>query len=323
MPLEYDGVVAEHTAVREKVGLFDVSHLGTLHVHGPLDALNAVLTNDLTRVDDGYAQYTLLLNDDGGVIDDVIVYRINDSDFIVVPNAANNDVVAQRFESAGLTVSNEHRSTAILALQGPGSDAVLERLEVPDLEYMQFAPVDLVSGQAVMCRTGYTGERGVELLVPAESAPAVWDQLIALGAEPCGLGARDTLRTEMGYSLHGQDLRPDVLATESGVGWAIAKDKPAFDGRDAIVNAKPTRKMVGLRLTGRGVPRPGMSVLVDGSTVGVTTSGTFSPTLGSGIALARVDRGVAVGDAVVIEIRGRSVPAEVIRPPFVPSRVRG
>jgi aminomethyltransferase len=322
MPLEYAGTVSEHTAVREAVGVFDVSHLGTLMVHGPGTSLNAVLTNDLARIGDGQAQYTLLLNESGGVVDDLIVYRINDGQFLLVPNAANCAEVAAVVAGSGLEVDNIHEQTAIIAVQGPGTDTMLAGLGVPDLDYMEFASATVAGVACTVCRTGYTGERGVEILVPAQDAVPVWEAVVDAGAVPCGLGARDTLRTEMGYPLHGHELRPDVPARWSSVSWAVGLGKGEFIGRQAYAATAPEQKVVGLRVTGRGIPRADMEVVREGQQIGVTTSGTFSPTLKQGIALARVNSEVAVGDHVDIVVRGRPVPAEVTKLPFVPSRVR-
>lgn len=323
MPLEYAGTVSEHTAVREAVGVFDVSHLGTLMVRGPVALLNAVLTNDLARIGDGQAQYTLLLNESGGVVDDLIVYRINDEQFLLVPNAANCAEVAAVVAEAGLDVDNIHEETAIIAVQGPGTDTLLAGLGLPDLDYMEFASATVAGVACTVCRTGYTGERGVEILVPAQDAVPVWEAVVDAGAVPCGLGARDTLRTEMGYPLHGHELRPDVPARWSSVSWAVGVDKGEFIGRQAYAATAPEQKVVGLRVTGRGIPRADMEVVREGQHIGVTTSGTFSPTLKQGIALARVSSEVAIGDHVDIVVRGRPVPAEVIKLPFVPARVRG
>ena len=323
MPLEYSGVVSEHTAVREAVGVFDVSHLGTLMVRGPLDVLNTVLTNDLGRLADGQAQYTLCLNEAGGVVDDLIAYRISDREFLLIPNAANCAEVAERLGRSGLTVSDVTREIAIIAVQGPASDELVAGLGVPDLEYMSFGAAEVAGARCTVCRTGYTGERGIEILAPADDAADVWRAVVGAGAVPCGLGARDTLRTEMGYPLHGHELLPDVPARWSSVSWAVSTDKGEFVGGPAYTATEPVEKVVGLRVTERGIPRPDMPVMVGDDTVGVTTSGTFSPTLKVGIALARVAREVAVGDAVQIVVRGRPVAAEVVKLPFVPARVRG
>ncbi len=319
MPLEYAGTVSEHNAVRAAAGVFDVSHLGTLIVHGPVDAVNAVFSNDLGRIGTGQAQYTLLLNDEAGVVDDLIIYRVSDTEFLLVPNAANCAQVAQVLTDAGLDVRNVHEQTAIIAIQGPQTDRMLP---FADLDYMAFTRAEVAGVPCTVCRTGYTGERGVEVLVDAAAAGAVWDFAIEAGAVPCGLGARDTLRTEMGYALHGHELRPDVPARWSSVAWAVVADKGDFVGREAYVAASPQQKIVGLRVTGRGVPRADMPVLQGDEQVGVTTSGTFSPTLKQGIALARVNRAVSAGDEVSIEVRARAVPAEVVKLPFVPAKVR-
>lgn len=320
MPLEYSGTVAEHTSVREAVGVFDVSHLGTLIARGPASVLNTVLSNDLGRIATGQAQYTLLLNDAGAVVDDLIVYRVADDEFLLVPNAANCAEVAAALTAAGLEVENVHEATAIIAVQGPGSDAILP---FGDLDYMAFRSTEFAGVPCTVCRTGYTGERGVEILVAAEDAGVVWDALVGAGAVPCGLGARDTLRTEMGYALHGHELAPDVPARWSSVSWAVVPGKGEFNGRQAYVDTQPDQKIVGLQVTGRGIPRAGMTVLRGDDPVGTTTSGTFSPTLQQGIALARVRRDVSAGDEVDIVVRGRTVPAQVVTLPFVPARVRG
>jgi aminomethyltransferase len=337
MPLTYpSGTVAEHTAVREDVGVFDVSHLGTLAITGPgaAELVNGVFTADLGRIAPGRAQYTLCCTETGGVVDDVIVYLVGPDEVLAVPNAANAAAVADVLREAapaGVTVTDRHRDVAVLAVQGPRSTEVVEGVVGPvaGLEYMAFR--DLAApgtGTPVrVCRTGYTGERGYELLVAADGAGPVWDALVAAGAAPAGLGARDTLRTEMGYPLHGQDLSPDISPVQAGSGWAVGWAKPAFRGRAALLAEKeagPARRLRGLRATGRGVPRAGMPVLAGGERVGVTTSGTFSPTLRTGIALALIDTaaGVALDDAVVVDVRGRGLECTVVKPPFVPSHVR-
>ena len=322
MPLEYVGVVAEHTCVREAVGVFDVSHLGTLTVRGPVDVLNTVLSNDLRRISDGQAQYSLVLNETGGVVDDLIAYRVSDQEFLLVPNAANCAEVAERIAATGLTVSDVTRDIAVIAVQGPASDALVADLGIPDLDYMAFGTATIAGAVCTVCRTGYTGERGVEILVPAPAAGAVWDAVLDAGAQPCGLGARDTLRTEMGYPLHGHELLPDVPARWSAVNWAVVPDKGQFIGREAYVSTPPERKIVGLRMLDRGIPRAEMSVEVDGVEVGRTTSGTFSPTLKTGIALARLGASVTAGDQVQVIVRGRPLTAEVVKLPLVASHVR-
>ncbi len=328
MPISYpDGTVAEHTAVRTDVGVFDVSHLGKLAVTGPGAAafVNRCLTADLDRIGPGQAQYTLCCNAEGGVLDDVIVYLVGPDDVLAVPNAANAATVAGLLRAAapsGVTVEDRHRELAVLAVQGPRSVELVPA--GADMDYMAFVDVSDFGGMRV-CRTGYTGEHGYELLVPWASAGDAWDRLVAGGARPCGLGARDTLRTEMGYPLHGQDLAPDITPVQAGSGWAVGWGKPEFWGRDALLAEKqtgPARRLRGLKATGRGVPRPGMDVLVGDARVGVTTSGTFSPTLKTGIALALLDPAVGLDAEVTVDVRGRRLPCVVTKPPFVPSHVR-
>ena len=332
MPLSYpDGTVAEHTSVREGVGVFDVSHLGKLTIAGPgaADLVNRTFTADLGKIAPGQAQYTLCCTESGGVVDDVIVYLVGPDEVLAVPNAANAAAVAEILRAGapdGVTITDRHREIAVLAVQGPRVADVLP--DVPELDYMAFADVAATDGGVVrVCRTGYTGERGYELLVPADGAGAVWDRLVAAGARPAGLAARDTLRTEMGYPLHGQDLSVDISPVQAGSGWAVGWAKEAFRGKDALAAEKaagPVRRLRGLRATGRGVPRAGMAVLRDGERVGVTTSGTFSPTLKCGIALALLDTaaGVALDDTVSVDVRGRALECSVVKPPFVASHVR-
>ena len=335
MPLEYagGGVIKEHTAVRTAVGVFDVSHLGKARVTGAGAAgfVNACLTNDLGRIAAGKAQYTLCCADDGGVVDDLIAYLFADDDVFLIPNAANTAEVVRRLSAAapaGITVTDEHRKYAILAVQGPGSAAVLAGLGVPtDFEYMSFGTATLDGAEIIVCRTGYTGEHGYELVIGWDDAAAVWDALIAAGVQPCGLGARDTLRTEMGYPLHGQDLSLEITPVQARSGWAVGWSKPAFWGRDALVAEKeagPSRSLRGLELTGRGIPRGHMRVYAGEQPIGETTSGTFSPTKKVGIALALLDTsaGLADGDLVEIDIRGRRTEARIVKPPFVKPSVR-
>ncbi len=335
MPISYPdgGVVAEHTAVREAVGVFDVSHLGTAVISGPGAAafVNRCLTNNLDRIEAGQAQYTLCCADDGGVLDDLIVYRVTDDELLIMPNAANAAVVLGRLTEAapdGVRVTDRHAELAVLAVQGPRSPEVLDELGLPsELDYMAFRDV----GDVRVCRTGYTGEHGYELVVDAAAAPGLWDRLLAaatpLGGRACGLGARDTLRTEAGYPLHGQDLSPEISPVQAGCGWAVGWRKPEFWGRSVLVAERengPARRLRGLRATGRGVPRPGMAVLAGDAEIGHVTSGTFSPTLRTGIALALLDAssGVSDGDPVRVDVRGRPLDCVVAKPPFVPSRVR-
>ena len=333
MPIEYAGTVGEHTAVREDVGVFDVSHMGYTEVTGPgaIAWLNTVVANDLDRVGAGQAQYNLLCDESGGVIDDLIVYRIDDDHAFIVPNASNSDAVVAALTAAatgsGVTVADKREDYGILAVQGPRSDAILEAVGLPcGHDYMSFVRASWKDNPAVVCRTGYTGERGYEIVAPAAAIPALWDAVVAAGATPAGLGARDTLRTEMGYPLHGHELSVDITPVQAGLVWAVGWDKPVFSGRDALTSeraAGPRRRLRGLVAVERAIPRPDMPVLsADGATVGVVTSGTFSPTLKQGIGLALLDPAIAEGDDVVVDVRGRQAHFTVTKPPFVPPHVR-
>ncbi|WP_127501224.1 glycine cleavage system aminomethyltransferase GcvT [Actinoplanes solisilvae] len=335
MPLEYagGGVLKEHTAVREASGVFDVSHLGKARVTGPGAAafVNACLTNDLGRIAPGKAQYTLCCAEDGGVVDDLIAYLISDDEVFLIPNAANTAEVVRLLAAAapeGVTVTDEHHDWAVLAVQGPQSAEVLAKLGLPtEHDYMSFEVARFGGGELIDCRTGYTGEHGYELVVPWDAAAAVWDALIEAGVRPCGLGARDTLRTEMGYPLHGQDLSLEITPVQARSGWAVGWSKPAFWGRDALTAEKaagPRRTLRGLELTGRGIPRGHMHVYAGDELIGETTSGTFSPTKKVGIALALLDTaaGLTEGDLVQIDIRGKRTEARVVKPPFVQPSVR-
>ncbi|MFI6820778.1 glycine cleavage system aminomethyltransferase GcvT [Micromonospora sp. NPDC050187] len=340
MPLEYagGGVLKEHTAVREAVGVFDVSHLGKVRVTGSGAAgfVNACLSNDLDRIGPGRAQYTLCCDDaTGGVVDDIIAYLHDDEHVFLIPNAANTAEVTRRLRAAAppsVTVTDEHEAYAVLAVQGPRSVALLDALGLPTgHDYMSFSTATLDGVELTVCRTGYTGELGYELVVPAAHAVAVWDALFAAGAEfglrACGLAARDTLRTEMGYPLHGQDLSLEITPVQARCGWAVGWNKPAFWGRDALLAEKaagPRRTLRGLVAVDRAIPRPGMAAYVGDATVGTVTSGTFSPTLKQGIALALLDTAVnlADGDEVEIDVRGRRARMRVTRPPFVQPSVK-
>jgi aminomethyltransferase len=340
MPLEYKetGVLKEHAAVREAVGVFDVSHLGKLVVRGEgaVASLNSCLTNDLDRLGAGQAQYTLVCDaESGGIVDDLIAYRHADDHVLLVPNAANSDEVRVRLEEGlaeGLSVEDQHRTHAVLAVQGTQSDEVLSALDLPvGHEYMAFATASYDGHDVVVCRTGYTGERGYELIVENAGAGALWDALMAAGEShgmtACGLGARDTLRTEMGYPLHGQDIGLDVTPVQARLGWAVGWKKPEFWGKDTLVAQKESGTQVTLRglvAQGRGIARPGMTVrLTADLPVGHVTSGTFSPTLRQGIALALITSDIEEGAEVTVDVRGRGEVFVVTRPPFVKTDVRG
>jgi aminomethyltransferase len=343
MPIEYPGggVVKEHTAVRESVGVFDVSHLGKAVVRGAGAAayVNATLSNDLERVGRGKAQYPLCCDDaTGGVVDDLIAYYRADDQVFLIPNAANTAEVVRRLaESApeGVEVVDLHERHGVLAVQGPHSDEVLDAMGLPSgrstgMDYMSFSAVDWQGMPVIVCRTGYTGELGYELVPRWEDTGTIWDAVLAagepFGIRPAGLGARDTLRTEMGYPLHGQDLSLDITPVQARCGWAVGWKKPAFWGRDALLAEKESgaaRLAWGLEGLERGIPRPRMAVsTADGAPVGEVTSGTFSPTRKIGIALALLDRGVSEGDEVVVDVRGRPARFRVVKPPFVTPSTR-
>ena len=334
MPIEYPGggVLKEHAAVREAVGVFDVSHRGkgVVRGEGAVDFVNARLTNDLRRIGPGQAQYTLCCDrETGGVIDDLIAYVRSDEEVFLIPNAANTSAVVGLLKAdapEGIEVEDLHTRFAVIAVQGPRSRELVQALGLPtDHDYMSFTRTD----DMTVCRTGYTGELGYELLPAWDDAGAVWDALMdkgsALGVLPCGLGARDTLRTEMGYPLHGQDLSLDITPVQAKSGWAVGWDKPQFWGREALVKERaegPARSLWGLESQDRGIPRSHMEVRKDGREIGEVTSGTFSPSRRIGIGLALLERGTAVGDEVTVDVRGRASVMRVVKPPFVPSHVR-
>jgi aminomethyltransferase len=338
MPIEYPGggVVREHAAVRSSVGVFDVSHLGKASVRGPgaKDFVNACLANDLNRIEPGKAQYTLCCDDSGGVIDDLIAYLRSDDDIFLIPNAANTAAVVDRLKEAapeGIEVEDLHEGYGVIAVQGTKSDEVLTRLGLPvGHDYMSFVETEWEGHPVIVCRTGYTGERGYELVPAWDVSAQLWDALLEAAGEydglPCGLGARDTLRTEMGYALHGNELSTEISPVQARVGWAVGWKKDTFWGKDALAaeKAEGARRLSwGLLATGRGIPRAHCGVKTsDGEVVGEVTSGTFSPTLKQGIALALLAPSVAAGDEVVIDVRGREVPARVVKPPFVEVDVR-
>jgi aminomethyltransferase len=332
MPIQYAGVLQEHTAVREDVGVFDVSHLGKGVVRGPgaVDFVNDRLTNDLRRVGVGQAQYTLCCDDaTGGVVDDLIQYVRSEDEVFLIPNAANSSQVVSRLAAdatGGIEVEDLHTTLAVLAIQGPRSAEIVGALGLPTShDYMSFTNAAWNGRDVVVCRTGYTGELGFELLPRWDDAGALWDAVLALGVAPCGLGARDTLRTEMGYPLHGQDLSLEITPVQARAGWAVGWKKDRFWGRDALVAEKeagPRRLMWGLEALDRGIPRAHMSVLRDGAVVGEVTSGTFSPTRKVGIGLGLLDPSVSEGDELAVDVRGRTTAVRVVKPPFVPSHVR-
>ncbi len=323
MPLSYPGgTIAEHRACRQDAVVFDVSHLGTVRVEGgdAFDLLQAALSNDLRKISPGRAQYTHLLDDaDGSVVDDIIVWWLAEGVFDVMPNASNTDRVVEAIGGVDTT-----ESRCIIAVQGPHARARLAAIAPDAAAVPRFgvAPFTWRGVECVVAGTGYTGEDGVECAVPAGTAPDLWAELLAAGAAPAGLGARDTLRLEAALPLHGHELGPGITPLQAGLGWVVGWDKPRFRGREALSEERRTgirRRLVGLATTGRQPPREGAVLSVGEQRAGVVTSGNFSPMLEHGIALAYVEAGVdlAAGGALSLEQRGRTIPAAGADTPFV------
>ena len=320
MPLSYgDGTIAEHRACRSAAVAFDVSHLGTVRVEGPgsLERLNAVLTNDLNRIEPGRAQYTHLLDDDGFVLDDIIVWWLDDDVFDVMPNASNTERVVGALGGVDTT---DRR--AVIAVQGPNARDLLGAISPEAAAVPRFAVTSFDWGgvSCVAAGTGYTGEDGVECAVPVEAAPQFWSAVLDGGVLPAGLGARDTLRLEAGIPLHGHELGPGITPLQAGLAWVVGWDKPQFNGRQAVFDEKARgveRLLRGIELSGRQPPRQGYPVLIDQEPVGEVTSGNWSPILERGIAMAFIPPSVEPGDAVEVEARGKSLPAVVVKLPFV------
>ncbi|MGZ8626146.1 MAG: glycine cleavage system aminomethyltransferase GcvT [Actinomycetota bacterium] len=329
MPIEYAGTLAEHRAVRERAGLFDLSHLGKVDVVGPsaFGALQSLLTNDLGRVAVGRAQYHHLLNDRGGVEEDLFVYRLGEERWFAVPNASNKDAVVAAIRDSGAEEVADHEDWCFLGVQGPDSTGVVASLfpVASELAFRGCALVEWEGREVVLARTGYTGERGYELFAEPGVAAGLWDAIAAAGGgiQPCGLGARDVLRLEMGYPLYGQDLGPDRTSLEAGLAWAVSFDKGGFRGRAALERQRdgglPSRLRGLVTADRRSIPRAHQQVIEGDVVVGEVTSGSFAPTLGVGIALAYLAPADAFGPGTELEvdIRGRRAPATVVDPPFV------
>lgn len=332
MPIEYEGVLAEHRAVRERVGLFDLSHLGKVDAVGPaaFDALQGLLTNDLRKVGVGRAQYHHLLNERGGVEEDLFVYRLTEERWFVVPNASNTAKVVDAIRAAvGDEGVLEHGDWCFLGVQGPRSLEVVGALwpEAAELPYLGCTVVSHDGEEVVLARTGYTGERGYEVFAEGDLAAELWDRLSEAGApfqlEPCGLGARDVLRLEMGYPLYGQDLDPGRTSLEAGMAWAVSFDKGGFRGREALIRQRgeglPSCLLGLVTAERRHIPRAHQAVFAGEDRIGEVTSGTFSPVLGTGIAMGYLSPADAFepGAEVEVDIRGRRAAARVVKPPFV------
>ena len=317
MPVQYEGVIPEHRAVRTDCGVFDVSHMGELEVEGPRagELLQSLLSNDLDRIDVGEAQYTLLMNDRGGIVDDLIVYKLEPHRYLLIVNASNArtdfEWLKER-ERRGSDVRDLSDEYALLAVQGPRS---IECLGLPDAKPFTFAEGELDGIQCMVNRTGYTGERGVELLVEADDAVRLWDIVLERGAKPCGLGARDTLRLEVCYPLHGNDISPETDAISAGLGWVCALDKE-FTGADRLRQVKeegPRRRLAAFVMVDKGIPRAGMAIEEGGE----VTSGSLSPMLGIGIGMGYVEAAAAAPDSdLTIDVRGRARKARVVKKPI-------
>lgn len=333
MPVQYpDGIQAEHRAVRSAVGVFDLSHMGEFRVRGPeaVALVSHVTTNDPASLDVGQAQYTAMCYDDGGIVDDLVVYRMGESDYRMVVNAANIEkdwvhVVAYAGDFDA-ELENESEDVALIAVQGPEAEPALGPLVDVDPGSIGFYRCEegRVAGvRAVVSRTGYTGEDGFELYVDGERAPEVWRALLESGEgptpTPAGLGARDSLRLEMGYALYGHEIDEDTTPLEARLGWLVKMDKGDFVGRDALARQEDegvTRRLQGFRLTERGFPREGYPVLFGGEEIGEVRSGTVSPSLGYGIGTAYFPADAGPGDAMEVRIRGEGIPGEIVEMPF-------
>ena len=317
MPVQYEGVIPEHRAVRGDCGVFDVSHMGQFHVEGPSagELLQSLLSNDLDKIGDGEAQYTLLTNERGGIVDDLIAYRIDRCHFLVVVNAGNRETAyawMKEHEIRGSEVRDASDEYALLAVQGPKS---IERLGLPEAKPFTHAMGEVDGIEVMVNRTGYTGEKGVELMCPAEDAVALWDAVVARGAVPCGLGARDTLRLEVCYPLHGNDITEDTDPISAGLGWtcALAKEFTGVTAIRAVKEAGPERKLVALVMEEKAIPRQGMPIAGGGE----VTSGTHSPMLDKGIGMGYVPADSAgPGNQLTIDVRGKDRRATVVPKPI-------
>jgi aminomethyltransferase len=323
MPIAYpSGTIEEHLACRHRAVMFDVSHLGTVRVDGAgaFDRLQSTLTNDLTKIEPGRAQYTHLLDPvDASVVDDIIVWwRPDDSEaFDVMPNASNTDGV--RAAIGGTDTTDER---AVVAVQGPDARALVSTVlpAAGSVGRFRVAAVDWNDVPCTVAGTGYTGEDGLEIAIPVDAAPALWRALADAGIPPAGLGARDTLRLESALPLHGHELGAGITSLQAGLGWVVAWNKPSFIGRDAAIEERDrgiTRRLIGIVTEGRRPARAGCEISIDGAVVGVVTSGNFSPVLGHGIALGFVPPDTPEGTAVVVDVRGKDLPGRVAATPFV------
>ncbi len=329
MPVQYEGVVKEHQAVRERAGLFDVSHMGELYLRGPraLSVASSIVTNAVASLEVGRAKYTVAVNAEGTILDDLIVYRVGEDEVLIVCNASNRDKIAPHVANAAegeCDFADESDATALLALQGPAAVAVARAAGASDsmlsLPSFALARAEVAGVSVIAARTGYTGEDGFELFCANEDAAKLWRALLEAGASPAGLGARDTLRLEAALSLYGNDIDETTNPYEAGLGWVVKLDHD-FLGREALERAKqagPSRKLVGFEMVGRGIARHGYPILdASGARVGDVTSGSPGPTVGKNIGLGYVPIALAKpGTTLGIEIRGKVIDAVVVKTPF-------
>ncbi|MBI3558489.1 MAG: glycine cleavage system aminomethyltransferase GcvT [Deltaproteobacteria bacterium] len=332
MPVQYSGLADEHETCRTKVGLFDVSHMGEVRVRGrdSLAFLNRLVTNNVEKIQDSQAQYTVMCFEEGGCVDDLIIHRMGPEDFFICVNASNTEKDYEWIKNhspKGVSVENVSPEYTQIAIQGRHAQPILQKFTdtpLADIKYYWFRQGRVLDKEAIIARTGYTGEDGFEIYVPWHSGPAIWSALMdegqKHGIKPCGLGARDTLRTEMKYPLYGHEIEKDLNPLEAGLGWVVKLDKPGFIGKKALVALKESglrRSLVGLRSLGKAIPRQGYVVETAGTPVGVVTSGTLSPCLKYGIAIAYVDRNLnAIGTKLDVVVREQRVPHEIVETPF-------
>jgi aminomethyltransferase len=337
MPVQYKGIIEEHHAVRDNMGIFDVSHMGEIEIHGEAAVAfcQRVSSNDVTTLKPGKVQYSTILNQEGGIIDDCTLYCIDDQRFIFVVNASRKDEVLNWFEKHpmdGAELIDRSESTALFALQGPKCETFLGAFldfDLSSVKYYECKKWERDGRSILISRTGYTGENGFELYIPTAQAVSLWEELLEVGKEkglmPIGLGARDTLRLEMGYMLYGSDMDTSVTPYEAGLGWVVKLEKGEFFGRKALKNRKSEgikRRIRAIRMTGKGIPRPHYKVFANGSEVGEMTSGTFSPSLKTGIGMAFVSTDIKLGDQIDVEIRGKVHAGEIVKPPFVKGSIQ-
>lgn len=344
MPVQYEGVLAEHAAVRERVGLFDITHMGEIFLTGPgaADFISGLVTNFVAKMDCGKVVYNAMCKEAGGVLDDMLVYRLADEEYLVVCNAANHEKILawmqDHLPAAGVALDDRSDQVALIAVQGPCSADLVARLDqltdhradLTGLDFYTFFTCEGPGGQWIVSRTGYTGEHGYEIYIPNADAVALWEELLAKGADlgvvPVGLAARDTLRFEVCYCLYGHELAEDISPLEAGIGWAVkVKKKTGFIGQEALQQQKAAgvpRKIICLEMTGRGIARQGCRVMHQGQDVGFVTSGTHSPTLKKALALALVEASVPEGE-LAVEVRGKDIACHTVAFPFLTARTKG